>query len=105
MALIFTCSIPNFPELKQQLCVDLKHRLLRPPQVAELQRFLDEARAELTRAKQREKLNEEHNLRLTGTVDKLLLESNERLQCHLREKMVTLEEKNQLNNELDRIRR
>lgn len=70
-----------------------------------MQRFLDEARAELLRAKQREKLNEEHNLRLTGTVDKLLLESNERLQCHLREKMVTLEEKNQLNNELDRIRR
>lgn len=38
-------------------------------------------------------------------VDKLLLESNERLQTHLREKMAVMEEKNQLTAELDRVRR
>ncbi|KAM3180687.1 hypothetical protein ACTXT7_015812 [Hymenolepis weldensis] len=40
-----------------------------------------------------------------GEVDKLLLESNERLQTHLREKMAVMEEKNQLTAELDRVRR
>ncbi len=38
-------------------------------------------------------------------MDKLLLESNERLQTHLREKMAVMEEKNQLTEELDRVRR
>lgn len=33
------------------------------------------------------------------------MESNERLQTHLREKMAALEEKNQLHTELDRLRR
>ncbi|CAL8106434.1 unnamed protein product [Calicophoron daubneyi] len=64
-----------------------------------------EIQAELQRARQRERLNEDHSSRLTATVDKLLLESNERLQTHLREKMAALEEKNQLNSELDRLRR
>ena len=32
-------------------------------------------------------------------------ESNDRLQCHLEEKMRNLKEKNDLNGELDRIRR
>ncbi len=38
-------------------------------------------------------------------MDKLLLESNERLQTHLREKMTVMEEKNSLVSELDRVRR
>ncbi|VDO05419.1 unnamed protein product [Rodentolepis nana] len=71
----------------------------------EVQAAMAETQAELQRARQRERLNEEHSARLTATVDKLLLESNERLQTHLREKMAVMEEKNQLTGELDRVRR
>uniref|UniRef100_A0A8C7JAL9 SAM domain-containing protein n=1 Tax=Oncorhynchus kisutch TaxID=8019 RepID=A0A8C7JAL9_ONCKI len=61
--------------------------------VRQMEAQLEEKNQELLRARQREKMNEEHNRRLSETVDKLLSESNERLQLHLKERMSALEDK------------
>ncbi|CAL8379667.1 unnamed protein product [Gadus morhua 'NCC'] len=66
---------------------------------------LEEKNQELQRARQREKMNDEHNKRLSDTVDKLLSESNERLQLHLKERMAALEEKNSLSEELANMKK
>uniref|UniRef100_A0A8C0IJH2 PTPRF interacting protein alpha 1 n=1 Tax=Bubo bubo TaxID=30461 RepID=A0A8C0IJH2_BUBBB len=65
---------------------------------------LEEKNQELQRARQREKMNEEHNKRLSETVDKLLSESNERLQLHLKERMAALEDKDQLVLNVEALR-
>uniref|UniRef100_A0A8C5DLA4 SAM domain-containing protein n=1 Tax=Gouania willdenowi TaxID=441366 RepID=A0A8C5DLA4_GOUWI len=66
---------------------------------------LEEKNQELLRARQREKMNEEHNKRLSDTVDRLLTESNERLQLHLKERMAALEEKNLLIQDTEGYRK
>ncbi|XP_070623802.1 liprin-alpha-4 isoform X7 [Bos indicus] len=71
----------------------------------QLEGQLEEKNQELARVRQRERMNEAHNKRLSDTVDRLLIEAKERLQLHLRERMVALEEKNTLIQELETSQR
>lgn len=73
--------------------------------IRSLESQLAEKNDELNRLKQRERMNEEHNQRLSATVDKLLEESTERLHKHLREQMAALDEKSSLNQELTKARK
>ena len=63
-----------------------------------------ELQAELKRSKQRYQLSDEQNNRLSMTVDKLMAESNERLQSQLKERVQALEEKRQMSHEVDRLK-
>jgi predicted nucleic acid-binding Zn-ribbon protein len=70
-----------------------------------LQIELEDTKMQLNRAQQKEKASEDYNSRLSQTIDKLLNESNERLQMHVKERMQSIDEKNQLQQECDKVRK
>ncbi|XP_053063890.1 liprin-alpha-1-like [Acinonyx jubatus] len=64
---------------------------------------LEEKNQELQRVRQRELLKEETNQHLSSTIDKLLAESDERLQRHLKERMAAAEDKEHLLQKMEAL--
>ncbi|KAI0979950.1 hypothetical protein GJ496_001816 [Pomphorhynchus laevis] len=66
---------------------------------------LEELQTELATSKQRESLKEEHNRKLTSTVEKFLLESEQKTHAYLEDRMQILQDKNRLMLECEKLRR
>ncbi|MCI4379371.1 hypothetical protein PGIGA_G00227270 [Pangasianodon gigas] len=98
------CASKDTKETKAQRKAEERHGNVEE-RLRQMEAQLEEKNQELLRARQREKMNEEHNKRLSETVDKLLSESNERLQLHLKERMAALEDKNALIRELEHTKK
>lgn len=74
-------------------------------QLQNLQVQIEELSAELSRVAERERLTENHNMKLQQHIDKLLLENNQRVELHIKEKMQTLDDKTLIAQELEKTKK
>ncbi|XP_043427984.1 liprin-alpha-3-like [Prionailurus bengalensis] len=86
------------------LCKAEQRRGNMEERLRQMEAQLEEKNQELQRVRQREKLKEETNQHLSSTIDKLLYESDKRLQRHLQERMAAAEDKDHLLRNLEALR-